>query len=77
MSWKVENNKLQKHFEFRNFVEAFRFLSGVALLAEKVQHHPEIHNVYNKVNISLQTHDAGDTVTDKDRELAKLIDTLV
>ncbi len=75
--WKEENNKLVRHFQFDNFIEAFAFLSKVAILAEKVNHHPEIFNVYNKVNISLSTHDAGDIVTDKDRKLAEEIDKVV
>ncbi|MFW5892531.1 MAG: 4a-hydroxytetrahydrobiopterin dehydratase [Bacteroidota bacterium] len=75
--WKEENNKLVRNFQFDNFIEAFAFLSKVAILAEKMNHHPEIFNVYNKVNISLSTHDAGDIVTDKDRKLAEEIDKVV
>lgn len=75
--WKEENNKLKRDFEFANFKEAFSFLTKVAMAAEQAQHHPEIFNVYNKVNISLATHDAGNVVTDKDRNLAKAIDALV
>lgn len=72
--WKEENNKLQRTFEFKDFVHAFSFLTKVAIAAEKMNHHPEIFNVYNKVEISLSTHDAGDIVTDKDRKLASEID---
>ncbi|HAS38983.1 MAG TPA: 4a-hydroxytetrahydrobiopterin dehydratase [Microscillaceae bacterium] len=74
--WKEEDNKLKRTFEFKNFVEAFGFMSSVALLAEKMDHHPNWSNVYNKVEIELTTHDAGNTVTDKDRALAAQIDEL-
>jgi 4a-hydroxytetrahydrobiopterin dehydratase len=77
MLWKEENNRLSARFEFKDFSEAFAFISRVALIAEKMNHHPEIKNVYNKVEIVLYTHSAGDTVTDKDRELAKAIDKLL
>jgi 4a-hydroxytetrahydrobiopterin dehydratase len=75
--WKEENNQLIRHFEFRNFVEAFAFMTRVAFLAEKHGHHPEWKNVYNKVEIRLSTHDAGNVVTDKDRKLATAIDALI
>lgn len=75
--WKEEDNKLQREFKFKDFSEAFAFMSRVALLAEKMDHHPEWSNVYNKVTIVLRTHSAGNTVTDKDRELAAAIDRLV
>lgn len=77
MSWIEENNKLKKEFKFKNFVQAFSFLTRVALEAEKANHHPEILNVYNQVTLSLSTHDAGDVVTQKDRNLAATIDNLV
>ena len=75
--WQEENNKLYRKFEFRNFSEAFAFMTRVALAAEKMDHHPLWTNVYNKVEVWLSTHDAGDVVTDKDRQLAKKIDALV
>ena len=75
--WKEENNKLKQSFEFENFVEAFGFMSKVALVAEKMSHHPEWKNVYNKVEITLTTHDEGNTITEKDRKLAKAIDQLL
>jgi 4a-hydroxytetrahydrobiopterin dehydratase len=75
--WKEEKNQLIRHFEFRNFVEAFAFMTRVAFLAEKHGHHPEWKNVYNKVEIRLSTHDAGNVVTDKDRKLAAAIDALI
>ncbi len=75
--WQEEDNKLKRTFEFENFVEAFGFMSQVAILAEKMDHHPWWSNVYNKVEIELTTHDAGNTVTEKDRALAEAIDALV
>ena len=75
--WKEENNKLHKQFEFKDFSEAFAFMTRVALAAEKMDHHPTWTNVYNKVEIWLNTHDAGDIVTDKDRKLSKKIDSLI
>lgn len=72
--WKEENNKLYKKFEFKNFSEAFAFMTRVAMAAEKMDHHPTWENTYNKVEIWLSTHDAGDIVTDKDRKLAEKID---
>jgi 4a-hydroxytetrahydrobiopterin dehydratase len=75
--WKEENNKLTKTFEFKNFIEAFGFMTRVALIAEKMNHHPEWKNVYNRVEISLSTHDAGDMVTERDKKLADAIDKLL
>jgi 4a-hydroxytetrahydrobiopterin dehydratase len=75
--WKEQNNKLSREFTFENFTEAFVFMTRVAFLAEKLEHHPEWSNVWNKVNISLSTHDAGNVVTEKDRALAKAIDELL
>ena len=74
--WTEKNDKLVKTFEFNNFVEAFGFMTKVAIIAEKMDHHPNWSNVYNKVSIELSTHDAGGIVTDKDRELAKAIDAI-
>ena len=74
--WTEENNQLKKTFIFRNFVEAFAFMTRVAFTAEKMDHHPNWSNVYNKVSITLSTHDAGNTVTEKDRKLAAAIDKL-
>lgn len=75
--WKEENNKLNRTFKFENFSEAFAFMTRVALLAEVQEHHPDWSNTWNTVNISLSTHDAGNVVTDKDRNLAKAIDKLL
>ncbi|MBA3646932.1 MAG: 4a-hydroxytetrahydrobiopterin dehydratase [Chitinophagales bacterium] len=74
--WTEKDDQLQRVFEFRNFIEAFSFMTRVALIAEKMDHHPSWKNVYNKVEISLSTHDAGDKVTNKDRELAREIDKM-
>lgn len=74
--WEEQDNKLYKKFEFKNFSEAFAFMSRVALAAEKMDHHPKWTNEYNKVEIWLSTHDAGDVVTEKDRKLAGIIDGL-
>lgn len=74
--WKEENNRLTKTYRFSNFVEAFGFMTKVALLAEKHNHHPYWTNVYNTVTIELNTHDAGDVVTNKDHALAKDIDSI-
>jgi 4a-hydroxytetrahydrobiopterin dehydratase len=75
--WTDENNSLYKKFLFRNFSEAFSFMTRVALEAEKMDHHPRWTNVWNQVEIWLSTHDAGNTVTEKDRELAAKIDALI
>ena len=74
--WEEKENKLHKKFSFKNFSEAFAFMTRVALEAEKMDHHPLWTNVYNSVEVWLSTHSAGDIVTDKDRELAKKIDKL-
>lgn len=75
-SWQEVNNKLIKEFEFDNFLAAIDFINQVAKVAQNMDHHPEIKNIYNKVTLTLSTHDAGDTVTDKDRQLAAFIDQL-
>lgn len=76
MQWKEEDNKLKATFEFKDFVEAFSFMTKVAIHAEKQNHHPWWSNVYNTVNIELCTHDADNTVTEKDRKLAMTITEL-
>lgn len=75
-NWKEENDQLTKEFVFKDFSEAFAFMCRVALEAEKAAHHPNWSNVYNRVTISLTTHDAGNVVTEKDRDLARAIDRL-
>ena len=71
--WELKDGKLQKSFKFSNFVEAFGFMTKIALEAEKINHHPEWSNVYNTVAIKLSTHDT-DGITDYDIKLAKIID---
>lgn len=74
--WTEKDNKLTKTFEFKDFTEAFGFMTKVAIEAEKMNHHPNWSNVWNKVSFELTTHDAGNTVTEKDRKLAEIIDKL-
>ena len=76
MTWIELDNKLYKSFEFGNFSEAFAFMTRVAIEAEKLNHHPYWSNVWNRVEIWLNTHDAGDIITEKDHQLAKAIDAL-
>ena len=75
--WTEENNALKRTFTFKNFSEAFAFMTRVALAVEKMDHHPYWVNVWNKVEITLNTHSEGSIVTDKDRKLAAEIDKLV
>lgn len=75
--WKEENNSLKKSFEFKDFSEAFGFMTRVAITAEKMNHHPTWTNTWNKVSFELSTHDAGGKVTEKDHKLAAAIDALV
>jgi 4a-hydroxytetrahydrobiopterin dehydratase len=77
MSWIEDNNKLTQTFTFKDFKEAWAFMSKVALIVDKADHHPNWSNVYNKVTIELFTHDKGNTITEKDRKLAAEIDDLV
>ena len=77
MAWKEEKNQLTKRFTFSDFSAAFAFMTRVALIAEKMNHHPTWTNTWNTVDISLSTHDAGNVVTEKDRKLAAAIDKLV
>ena len=75
-TWLIENDFISKEFLFKDFVQAFAFMTTVAEIAEKMQHHPNWENVYNKVHISLSTHDAGG-LTEKDFLLAKEIDATI
>ena len=77
LMWTEENNQLKKSFKFPDFVTAFSFMTRVAFVAEKMNHHPTWTNTYNMVDIVLNTHDAGNRVTDKDHKLAAAIDRLV
>lgn len=74
--WKEEDDKLKATFKFKDFVQAFSFMTQVAITAEKQNHHPNWNNVYDTVNFELSTHDAGDVVTDKDHKLAGAISKL-
>lgn len=71
--WTLKENTLNREFRFRNFVDAFSFMTAIALVAEKMNHHPDWSNSYNKVNISLTTHEAGG-ITQRDFDLAATID---
>ncbi|MES2727148.1 MAG: 4a-hydroxytetrahydrobiopterin dehydratase [Bacteroidota bacterium] len=75
-SWIEENNKLSKTFTFKTFGDAMAWMVKASYHIEKMDHHPEWSNVYNKVHVNLSTHDAGNTVTDKDKQLAALLDSL-
>ncbi len=77
MSWEEKDNKLYKSFTFKDFSEAFAFMTRVALLAEKQNHHPTWTNTWNKVEIWLCSHDADNTVTERDRKLAAAIESLL
>jgi 4a-hydroxytetrahydrobiopterin dehydratase len=72
--WRLEGDRLTKTFELGSFREAIGFLVRLAFQAEALNHHPEIRNVYNRVDIALTTHDAGDRVTDTDIKLARAIE---
>jgi 4a-hydroxytetrahydrobiopterin dehydratase len=75
-SWTVKNGKLHRELVFSDFTEAFSFMTKVALHAEKMNHHPEWFNVYNRITIDLMTHDAGG-ITQNDVELAKFIESVI
>ena len=75
--WKEENNALDKTFTFKTFLEAIQWMQKAAVEIDKLDHHPEWTNVYNKVMVKLNTHDAGNIVTEKDREVARLLDGIV
>jgi 4a-hydroxytetrahydrobiopterin dehydratase len=75
--WKEESNCLSAKFQFNNFVEAFAFMTRVAIIAEKMNHHPEWTNIYNVVYIKFTTHDAGSTITQLDRQMALEIDKMI
>lgn len=74
--WQEKDNALQATFKFQNFTQAFAFMTEVAFAAEAQGHHPDWTNVYNTVSFRLNTHDAGGTVTEKDRALAQVIDKI-
>ena len=76
-NWREDNNALYRKFEFRDFSEAFAFMVRIAIEAERMNHHPLWKNVYNKLEIWLNTHDAGDVITNKDVQLAEKINSLM
>ncbi len=75
LGWSLENGKLHKEFVFKDFVGAFGFMTKAALHAEKMDHHPEWFNVYNKIRVDLMTHDAGG-ITTNDVALAKALESI-
>ena len=74
MSWNEENNTLEKTFKFDSFLQAMDFMAECSKAIDTQNHHPEWTNIYNKVIVSLTTHDEGNTITAKDRKLAAVID---
>ncbi len=74
--WVEKDNNLCRTFQFKDFVQAFSFMTQVAIQAEKMNHHPWWSNVYSQVEFKLNTHDAGNTITSKDHDLARIIDTI-
>lgn len=74
--WTEQHNRLVKMFQFKDFKQAFEFMKQVAVIADKMDHHPYWTNCYNKVYLELNTHSAGGIVTEKDNLLAKAIDTI-
>ena len=76
INWKEENHKLSKTFSFKTFGEAMAWMVKASFEIEKINHHPEWTNVYNKVHVSLTTHDAGNTITEKDKQLAEILDLI-
>lgn len=75
-NWIEQNNALHKTFVFKDFAEAMAWMVQAGYAIEKLNHHPEWTNVYNKVMVKLTTHDAGNTMTDKDIKLAQILDSL-
>jgi 4a-hydroxytetrahydrobiopterin dehydratase len=73
--WRLDRGFIKRDFKFKNFVEAFSFMTAVALEAEKMNHHPDWSNVYNTLSVNLQTHDAGG-ITNRDLDLAQIIDKI-
>lgn len=74
--WSVKNNKLYKEFQFNDFNQAFGFMTRAAMEIEKMNHHPEWFNVYNRITVELTTHDAGG-ITDNDVNLARILNSLI
>ena len=76
VGWNVKNDKLHKEFQFDNFNQAFGFMTRAAMEIEKMNHHPEWFNVYNRITVNLTTHEAG-SITNNDVNLAKILNSLV
>lgn len=76
MEWTENDNALHKTFKFKTFLDSIKWMEKASIEIDKLDHHPEWTNVYNKVVVKLSTHDAGNTVTDKDRQLAALLDRI-
>jgi len=74
--WSVKNDKLHKEFQFNNFNQAFGFMTRAAMEIEKMNHHPEWFNVYNRITVDLTTHDAGG-ITNNDVNLARILNSLI
>ena len=74
--WSVKNEKLYKEFQFNDFNQAFGFMTRAAIEIEKMNHHPEWFNVYNRITVELTTHDAGG-ITDNDVNLARILNSLI
>jgi 4a-hydroxytetrahydrobiopterin dehydratase len=77
LKWVEKNDKLKRKFEFKDFNEALVFINKLAPICESMNHHPEINWVYNKIEITLSTHDAGDKITELDYQLANKIDKII
>ena len=75
--WKEIDNQLVRSFNFKDFQEAFTFMTRVAFIAERLDHHPNWSNVYNQVEIRLSTHDEGNIITERDRHFAVMVDELL
>lgn len=76
-TWYVVNNKLERQFEFNDYREALSFINKISEIFESMNHHPEINWTYNKIKLSLSTHDAGDKITELDYKLADSIDKIL
>lgn len=76
MNWIEKENSLQKTFLFTDFATAIAWMVKASFVIDKMNHHPEWYNIYNKVHVVLRTHDAGNVITDKDRKLAELLDNV-
>ena len=75
-NWNEVDGKLERNFEFKDFLHALDFINKLTVICESENHHPEINWIYNKINLKLSTHDAGDIITEKDIKLANLIDEI-